>query len=101
MKFWDNPAAKAMTLWTVAVAACILVAIMTMRCAPDPVAPSTPCLPDIIALENESATCTEAQIKVDILLRYSDTCRSVYRDGGFDVCGKIRKDGGRDGTTDR
>lgn len=96
MRFWDNPAAKAMMLWIVAVGAVILFA-MLIRCTPDPAAPtSTPCLPDIIALENESANCNEAQIKVDILLRYSDTCRAIFGDGGFEVCGKIKKDGGHD-----
>src|SRR5712664_2635450 len=97
MKFWNNPAAKAMIRWLTAVAVGALFAILSIRCVPDPAAPtSTPCLPDIIALENESATCTEAQIKVDILLRYSGTCRAIFGDAGFNVCGKIKKDGGHD-----
>lgn len=33
MKFWDNPAAKAMTLWIAAFAAVLLFALLTSRCS--------------------------------------------------------------------
>ena len=92
----SSPAFKATLVWFGVVLLCIVSVALLSHCANDPLPPPTPCLPDIIKLENESANCNEAQIKIDVLLRYSDTCRAVFGDGGFQVCGKI-KDGGRDG----
>lgn len=94
-----QPTWKTYLLWTVGGAAIALAFIFIVLhlngCTPPAKAPvkELPCLPDVLKLEEESANCTEAQLKLDVLLRYSDTCRKLYPDGGLNVCAEL--DGGR------
>jgi hypothetical protein len=79
--------------------ACMLMLLLSgcvgRRRPEKPPASDAPCLIDILEVERGSASCHEAQGKVEVLLRYSPSCREVFGDGGFDVCAKLRHhDGG-------
>lgn len=41
-----------------------------------------------------STSCAEAQRKNDETLRTDPACRTTYRDAGFEICGKLHRDGG-------
>lgn len=72
----------------------LIASVVFLACGtPETPVKDLPCLPDIIKLQDESANCTEAQLKVDVLLRYSEQCKKLFGDGGFNVCEKL--DGGK------
>ena len=41
-----------------------------------------------------SSTCAEAQRNTDEILKSDPSCIATYGDGGFDVCARLRRDGG-------
>jgi len=41
-----------------------------------------------------SETCNEAQMRADGILVLYPACRGIFGDANFDICGKVRKDGG-------
>lgn len=97
MKFWDNPAAKAMVLWTTAVAACVLVALFTMCCAskPLPMTPGQAAKAAQIALCEKTVReqiashdhCPEAQLAINS----SAECAAIYPNGIDIDCPEYRK----------
>jgi hypothetical protein len=64
--------------------------VLLLTACPSAQPPVNTCLPDIQAQIADSATCSEAQIRVDVLLRYSKSCRDIFADAGLDVCAKVK-----------
>lgn len=86
-------------LWAVFLVASFLLAavLILSSCARQPYAPAkeNPCYQQLYEQVMVSSNCTEAQLRVDVLLMANNDCRSLYGDAGVDVCAKLN--GGHDG----
>lgn len=79
------------------VIACVIEAVSGCGTTPRPVEPTgtAECLDAITHAVLSSGNCNEAQMRTDGLLVLYPPCQGLFKDGGIDVCAKVR-DGGHD-----
>lgn len=96
---------KECLLWMAAVAAGAVAAILWVTsCGGEAGEPQTAamanaenCTPLLTHAVLMSASCAEAQMRVDLLLRRDPYCVGLFGDAGLDVCAKARDGGTADG----